>query len=148
MDRFKLLFYEDAYYENENTGFINDLKLELPDIRIFIAGSFERFERFASNHTMDAFILDIMGAETRLTSIRDGSRVNSSLLGIEMLARIRHGYYQLQCESSPVLMRTARADELLIRRMCEKFDCFDIFLPAMQDEELISRLKLSIGYGS
>lgn len=135
-----ILIFEDEFLDDENSRFINRIKIVHPEIHIHKANSVKIFEKIANRQQVDMAMLDIMGAETDVFNHVNGNRVSENLLGIEILSRIRSGYYSKIDSMITVIIRSARADEVRIRRHCMSLCTEHVYLPGKDDQKIIAVL--------
>ena len=139
----KILIYDDekSYL---TTMFKNDIKIELRDVQVFVAHSFDYFETLMGRHKFDAAILDIIGAENHINSAYGNEHVPPSFIGIELLKRIRKGFYSKfdQKADMPIYMRTARGEEPKIQTACTLAGANKIFeISEESDVKIIDLLR-------
>ncbi|MFA6089889.1 MAG: hypothetical protein WC755_08580 [Candidatus Woesearchaeota archaeon] len=137
----RILIFDDAFSLNGYILFENEILLEMPDISIKSAHNFYAFEKELKLGNFRAIILDIMGADTKISSIENGEKILSDFLGIEMLQRIRSGLYPKQDKDVVIIMRTARADEPDICSLCIAEGANYIFPPGEFDSQIIEILQ-------
>lgn len=136
-----VLFFEDDYNTDSNIKFRLELMEEVNDISLDYAGNLEYFEKHLRNKTYDVFILDIMSTETNIISGITLKRVERSFVGIEFAFRIRAGYYKNQKEDAIIIIRSARATEPDIRRLCKDKRIHHICSPGSDDHKIIKILQ-------
>ncbi len=138
-----IIFYDDDQYRIDNTLFPNEIKIAIPGTSVFVAHSLEYLEVTLERKIADVVILDIMGAENGITGIDSGNKVAPNHLGIEILKRLRKGYYNKynQNPNVPIIMRSALGDDVEIQRVCKNAGANHIYLlSAANDKEIIKEL--------
>jgi len=135
----KLMFFEDEYAERPNVKFRLELIEELPGLRLDYASTVDWFNQFMRRTVYDAFIIDIMTPEG--ISGPKGVRVDRTRVGIELLRRLREGYYAHQRKDALIIMRTARSTEPGIREICVEVGADHVLSPGGDDHEIIEILR-------
>jgi hypothetical protein len=136
-----VIFFDDSINSMENKILISRIRIELPNVTLFPAYSLKFFEDKIKRIFVHTIILDIMAAETNIRSFRTNKRVRSARLGIELLERVRGGYYPKQDSKIPIIMRTARADDDKVISECEQYEANLICLPGSDDSRIIEYLN-------
>jgi hypothetical protein len=139
-----IIFFEDEYTKPLNIRFRLEILEELPDLILEYVSTVEFFEDRLSKKRFEIFIIDIMTTETTITSNKNGNRIERSLVGIELLERLRDGQYQLQSKNAMTIIRSARATEPDIRRMCLNRGANYIMTPGADDHEIIKIMRLFV----
>jgi len=124
-------------------NFKYQLELELNYAIIDLAGNIKSFEHYVNNKRYDVFILDIMTKDS-IYNFVTGKKICETRVGIELLTRLKAGYYKLQSPNSIVLMRTNRSSERSINNECIKNGAQKVLSPGSDDEKLVEYLKRQI----
>lgn len=140
-----VLFFDDHPLESENKLFLSLLRDELPAerVRVLHEKTIRRLERRLSVTFCRVVILDIMSevpANFRPLHNETTGRVDPMLAGVEILRRIRAGFYGREYERSLVFMRSARGEPHIIS-LCAKVGASGHFQAGSQDFALIAQLK-------
>lgn len=137
----KLLFFEDEFLDDLSKSFYLSLRIEIPDLKVVQAANTKRFEQELKKSSYDVFVLDIMTADSYLKGLKTNKNVSSANVGIELVERIRTGYYKGQKTDALIIMRTARATEPVIRERCRIKGADFCFSPGADDEKILSVVK-------
>jgi len=135
-----IICFEDEYLEDTNIIFLSALEMEIPNNAISSASSVEKFENLLKKIKFDIYILDIMASED-LTNFSDGKKIHQTYVGLELVKRIRYGYYQNQNKEAPIFLRSARARELKVINIAKKLNVKYIMVPGRDDFEIINTIK-------
>lgn len=146
LNKLKILIYDDDVYKSSGDLFITELSTELREynVDVDLGLSVDIFEDFAKNNLYSIFILDIKGPHnSRMRKVKDGTPVNSSLTGRELLDRIKFGVYGEENKHSLIFMRTARTESWL-KKDCLQNGAIGYFGVGGYDDELIEEIKKRI----
>lgn len=137
----KVLFFDDDKTNLSNVLLAKRILYEIPNIILKQPHSFQIFEKRMQEGGFDVIILDIMGAQSNITSLEGKGKVMGNTIGIEMLKRIRASVYSNQKHDVLIIMRSARARQSRIREICDEHGSDHFFAPGNDDDQIIEILK-------
>lgn len=135
----RIVFYDDNEKNISNIMLVNKIKKQIPNANVNYINTVAVFEAFLDKAIVDAFVLDIMGPETNLTEFDTKKKVESTCIGIELLRRIRKGFYRKQKKTAPVIIRTAKQDSNT-SRVCLDYGAI-VILRRGENKKLVNILK-------
>ncbi|MBI9018799.1 MAG: hypothetical protein JEZ07_16225 [Phycisphaerae bacterium] len=151
MKTINILIFEDEPYRYENIHFIKNLKGKLSQYihtNIDIAMNIGKFEKSVNSSEIlyDCIVLDIMGKSHAnfkwLGSDKDKKEsVPDSLVGIELLWRLKKGSYKEHYKSIPIFMRSARSERDLYNFCTGSDMAEEYYSPGTEDETLIQHIS-------
>ena len=145
-DQLSILIFDDEIYKSLGNSFVIELtyKLKPYHVRVDLGLSINNFESYAKSNRYSVFILDIKSpVPHNWKSVVDGTKVNPSLAGVELLHRIKMGKYGENNKHAYIFMRTTRFEPWL-RKDCLDAGANGYFAVGGQDLELIDAIKKSI----
>jgi CheY-like chemotaxis protein len=135
-----LLIFDDEYEDEVNVLFLKNIKIFFPKIKIRDPARVQLVESILNSNSFDIIILDIMSQELNLRSLENNELVKRKFVGIELLKRIRSGFYKMQNRDVPIIMRTARATEPEIKSLCIQYGANDC-IPPSEDDSIIDMIR-------
>lgn len=136
-----ILFFEDEPDTSLTRTFIKELATYFGNrIELYPAYRVEAFERIIRDTHIDYFILDIMTVDENLVGLISKQFVPHSQTGIELLTRLRKGYYGDKYISAVVVMRSQVMDFDEFIAECEKQEANGLFVVGTDDDHLIEHL--------
>lgn len=148
MHTIHFLFFDDYPLQSDSKLFIERMRAKLDGHKAFICveKTITGVEVLLRSRTIALAILDIMSEVPRDFRSADGSRVPSSLAGIEILRRCRSGDYRSENRAMPIFMRTSRG-EGYIRRECLEAGATGFFLAGKEDGRLLTKIVATLLLG-
>lgn len=133
----RTLFFDDQKSDPMNILFRLRLIQAISNINVQIAQTVKFFEMCVNKDVFDVFILDVMGSgEKDFLNIRN-EIVPPVRIGLELLERLRLGYYSKQNIDALIIMRTARAGETNFVEKCLTKGANYCFSPGSDDGIII-----------
>jgi len=142
----RIIFFEDHPYASDNRLLRLRLRRALRDVHVQLAPvwTVTAFERYVRAEDFAVVILDIMARSFEpLLSIDTGNRVPPDMTGIELLRRLRTGYYRPHYKTSTIFIRSAR-NELHIRMTAERARHDGYFQAGGDDRRLINMVRVAL----
>lgn len=138
-----ILFVDDYPQVSENHLFVLRLRRAVA-ARVVEEKTVRGFEELLSRGGgVSIVVLDIMIEGPKDFKSRNGTVVNSALMGVELLRRCRAGVYGSHSANTPIFMRTARG-EVYIRRLCVAAGATGFFHAGADDTALIEKIKTTL----
>lgn len=128
----KVIFYEDNLKSPINKEFRKLLTNNNSKVQLKYAAKLHRFEKYMKNKLFDIFILDVMAPEFIIDKDTN-IVVNEIDVGLEIVKRVRTGFYEKQNKNAIIIIRSNRARDLYFISLCKNLGANYVFYPGSND---------------